>query len=506
MPRTIARHIRATVLALFAMLPICGQAAAAVANADSYIVVDAASGRVLSAKNPDARLFPASMTKIMTLYLTFEALSQGRLSLNTPLQVSELASEQAPSKLGLRPGSRVSTETCILAAVTLSANDCAMVLAENIGGNEDEFARLMTSRAKSLGMDNTHFDNPNGLPDEGQLTTARDMATLAEALIQRFPKYYRYFATRSFTYNGIAHPNHNHLMSRYPGMDGIKTGFIRASGFNLTASAVRDKHRLIAVVFGGVSAVSRDNYMAALLDDGFRKIAGQPGQPELTAGDMGVPPPEKPVAEAATGQVAGVALAEAGDAVESGEGAPAAAAAIVAEPVQPAQPAVQVAGNAGTKPNDDSSIAIPAKMLEEPVEAAGQAKPAAADVGPANPAPAAAGSMPTPPGKPAQPAVIAQGDADNQPEPAHVLRLPSHGASAKWGVQLGTYSSRVVSDAMLQKAVATLPKDIKGMARPVSVPIHYRHGKVYRAELTGMNQIAAKKACTVLAHCIPLRT
>ena len=458
-------------------------------NADSFIVVDAGSGRILNSRNPDIRLYPASMTKIMTLYLTFEALSQGRLSLSTPLSVSELAAEQAPSKLGLRPGSSISTENCILAAVTLSANDCAMVLAENISGSEDEFARLMTSRAHSLGMSNTHFDNPNGLPDDGQLTTARDMATLAEALIQRFPKYYRYFATRSFTYNGIAHANHNHLMSRYPGMDGIKTGFIRASGFNLTASAVRGGHRLIAVVFGGSSAVSRDNYMAGLLNDGFARVAGQPAtaQPgeELIAA-----PPEKPEEGASqntiaqlvdrTGKVDGVDLAEAGDDVENGEGGPAARNAIVAAPLQ-------------TEP-----AASPVKQ-----EAAAVAATAAV-VG--------AGVMAALP--PAKPAIVAEGDADIAEPPPHVLRLPVHKAAfhppqpqpkQSWGVQIGTFSSRVVSDAMLQHAVSTLPSDIRSQAHPVSQTMRGRHGRIFRAELTGFDQLSAKRACAVLTHCVPIK-
>ena len=156
-------------------------------------MVDANAGRVVSALNPDDQLHPASMTKIMTLFMTFEALQQGRLTLKTPMTVSENAASQAPSKLGLRPGSTITVENCIYAAVTLSANDCAMVLAENIGGSEERFAQLMTSRAHALGMTATHFNNPNGLPDPGQLTTARDMATLAEALIQRFPKYYPVF-------------------------------------------------------------------------------------------------------------------------------------------------------------------------------------------------------------------------------------------------------------------------------------------------------------------------
>jgi D-alanyl-D-alanine carboxypeptidase len=366
-----------------------------------------------------------------------------------------------------------------------------MVLAENIGGSEDEFARMMTSRARSLGMMNTHFNNPNGLPDDGQLTTARDMAILAQALIQRFPKYYRYFATSNFTYKGINHPNHNHLMERYQGMDGIKTGFIRASGFNLTASAVRDKHRLIAVVFGGTSARSRDDYMAGLLDDGFRRIAGQPGPAEMSAAFGAVtPPPEKP--SEGTGEIAGVPLAEAGDAVESGEGSPAPAQAIVAQPVEaPAAPAPQVTAQA--QPTKElPALSVPAEML---------------DVSPAKPS--------------ARPVVTAQGDADadavDNDEAAatpHVLRVPKHrvsyapsdSATTKWGVRIGTYSSRTASDKVLQKAVATLPVDMRDDATPVSIALKIHKKRAFAAELTGLNELQAKRACSVLTHCTPIKS
>ncbi len=505
-------------------LPLLGESARA-QSADSFIVVDAGTGRILNARNPDVQLYPASMTKIMTLYLTFEALSQGRLSLSTPLSVTQLAAEQAPSRLGLRPGSTISVQSCVLAAVTLSANDCAMVLAENIGGSEAQFAQMMTSRAHSLGMTNTHWNNPNGLPDPQQLTTARDMAVLAEATIQRFPKYYRYFSTRSFTYNGINHPNHNHLMSRYPGMDGIKTGFIRASGFNLTASAVRNGHRLIAVVFGGSSAVARDNYMAGLLDDGFSRVGGQPpasgAMQETIASaplDTAAPPPEKPqlAAEnsiarlaAPAGKVDGVDLSEAGDDVEGGEGSPASPAAIVAAPLpgmpSPTPAALQTASSAG----------YPA-TTPPPVRATPSAGPATLAVTEADltsPSP----SVVTSPPPPLKPEAPAQGDADASEAPAAPLapRAPMHnpsysapqaGRNPTWGVEIGTYSSRLVSDAILQKAVATLPQDVRGAAHPVSVALHARHRHAYRAELTGLNELQAKRACSVLTHCVPVKS
>ncbi len=246
---------------------------AAVDRTASYadIVIDAETGQILHATNPDRLRHPASLTKMMTLYITFQALEAGKIGYNQYLPISANAAEQAPSKLGLRPGQRIRVEDAILGLVTESANDAAVVLAEWLGGSEHGFAQLMTRQARALGMTRTNFDNPSGLPDDGQITTARDMAILGDALIHHYPQFYPFFSRDSFTYAGLYHHNHNHLMDRYDGMDGIKTGYIRASGFNLVASAKRGNVRLIGVVFGGHSAVARDNQMAQLLDEAFDK-------------------------------------------------------------------------------------------------------------------------------------------------------------------------------------------------------------------------------------------
>jgi D-alanyl-D-alanine carboxypeptidase len=233
------------------------------------IVIDADTGTVLHAVDADAPTYPASLTKMMTLYLTFGALSQHRLQLEHRLPISDYAASMAPSKLGLKPGSSIRVEEAILAIVTKSANDAAVVLAEGLGGSEENFARMMTEQARRLGMSRTRFENASGLPDPDQVTTARDMALLGRALIAEFPAYYPYFSTRSFVFAGHVQANHNHLLETYDGADGIKTGFIRASGFNLVASAKRDGHRLIGVVFGGQSQPWRDHQMARLLDQGF---------------------------------------------------------------------------------------------------------------------------------------------------------------------------------------------------------------------------------------------
>jgi D-alanyl-D-alanine carboxypeptidase len=239
------------------------------------IVIEGESGRILHATDPDGPRHPASLTKMMTLYLTFQALENGRLSLNDSLPVSAHAAEQSPSKLGLRPHQHIRVEDAILGVVTESANDAAVVLAEGIGGDESHFAQMMTAEAHALGMNHTIYRNASGLPNPAQVTTARDMAVLGHALVYHFAQFYPYFSHASFTYAGITHENHNHLMERYDGMDGIKTGYIRASGFNLVASAMRGDTRLIGVVFGGPSTTARDNQMALLLDNGFTQMNGE---------------------------------------------------------------------------------------------------------------------------------------------------------------------------------------------------------------------------------------
>ena len=272
------------------------RAVAAYAPTFEWIVLNAETGQVLGQYNADELTYPASLTKMMTLYLTFEALNQGRITLDQRFAVSEHAATRAPSKLGLNPGDSVPVRDLILAIVTKSANDAATVLAEGLAGSEENFARYMTAKARQLGMDHTWYDNASGLPDPGNRTTARDVARLALALYHQFPREYRYFATREFDFHGEIVHGHNHLLDWYQGADGIKTGFINASGFNLAASAVRDGHRLIGVVMGGRSWHSRDEQMASLLDQGFAIVArGGPAAPQsapvVTAAAPVVPAP-----------------------------------------------------------------------------------------------------------------------------------------------------------------------------------------------------------------------
>ena len=237
------------------------------------IILDADTGEVLRSRNADTRNYPASLTKMMTLYMLFAELDSGRMQLSDKLSVSKRAAGQPASKLGLKRGSSITVKQAIMALATKSANDVATVVAEAIGGTEWEFAAAMTMRARALGMKRTRFRNASGLPNRKQLSSARDMGVLAMAILRDFPHYYEYFSTRSFSYGGTTHRTHNNLLNRYPGMDGMKTGYIRASGFNLVASAVRDGRRVIAVVFGGRTAKSRDQHMVKLLDLAFERMA-----------------------------------------------------------------------------------------------------------------------------------------------------------------------------------------------------------------------------------------
>ncbi len=237
----------------------------------STIAVDARTGKILYGKNIDARRYPASLTKMMTLYLLFEDLQAGRISLNTRLRVSRYAASRPPSKLGFKPGQTISVRNAILALVTKSANDVATAIAENLGGSEKRFAQRMTRTAHAIGMTRTTFANASGLPNRRQMTTARDMATLGLHLQHDFPQYYHFFSTRRFSYHRRAYGNHNRLLGRVEGVDGIKTGYTRASGYNLTTSTRRGKKRVVAVVMGARSGRSRNAYMKNLINRVFLK-------------------------------------------------------------------------------------------------------------------------------------------------------------------------------------------------------------------------------------------
>lgn len=233
------------------------------------IVVDATTGEVMYAKRADSPRYPASITKVMTLYLTFEALAAGRIKLSDPVMMSPRAAAQAPTKLGIPAGDSITVETAMLSLATKSANDVAVALAEKLGGTESRFSAMMTLRAQELGMQNTRFVNASGLPDSRQISTARDIAILSRAIMRDYPQYYSLFSTKAFNFRGQSIRNHNGMLNTMPGVDGIKTGYTNASGYNIAVSAVRGNRRLITVVLGAPSTASRNNNAQELMLTGF---------------------------------------------------------------------------------------------------------------------------------------------------------------------------------------------------------------------------------------------
>ncbi|MEZ5827602.1 MAG: D-alanyl-D-alanine carboxypeptidase [Hyphomicrobiales bacterium] len=326
--------------------------AQATSNIKAAIIVDMNAGSVLYSESADALRSPASLTKIMTLYILFGYLKAGRCTVDTELAVTSHAASQAPTKLGLKPGSTIKVSDAIKALVTKSANDAAAVIAENLGGTEANFARMMTDTAHKLGMKNTTFRNASGLPNDEQLTTARDMAILAVHIIRDYPEYYEVFSTQYFTYQGRKYRNHNRLLFGYKGTNGIKTGYTRASGFNLTASVQRGDKHLVGVVLGGRTGALRDAAMRSLLDKHWAKA--QSGEKSTASkliaslfGSSSPPPPSKKPAYALAAATPTPALpaTEEGDINDPGEPIKASL-----SPNRPAQPATsakraQYAGN-----------------------------------------------------------------------------------------------------------------------------------------------------------------
>jgi D-alanyl-D-alanine carboxypeptidase len=330
----------------------------------SSIIVDANSGATLTASNPDAVRHPASLTKIMTLYLLFERLEAGKLKLDSELEVSEHASEQAPTKLGLRPGQTIKVEDAIKGLVTRSANDASVVIAEAISGDEDDFAKLMTRKARALGMTKTVYRNANGLPNPEQVTTARDQATLGRAIQDRFPRYYRYFATSTFVYRGHAIRNHNRLLGNVEGVDGIKTGYTRASGFNLVTSMRRGNRHLVGVVLGGRSGSSRDAIMRNLLAENLAKAATNRTVAAITERSASEANADVAEAEAAARPTHTV---QAQGAIQVASATPEPAAAPTTRSIAPAaKPSVLAAATAAVPPPQAKTAAVPPQARTEP--------------------------------------------------------------------------------------------------------------------------------------------
>lgn len=257
----------------FVAFLLCFGIANAAPKTTSSIAIDIKTGEVLSSENADVLRYPASLTKLMTLYLTFEALEKGKLKLSTPLKVSRVAAGRSPSKIGVRAGQTISVENAIKAVIIKSANDCATVLAEGLAKDEREFAKLMTAKARKLGMKKTVFKNASGLNNNLQVSTARDMAILGSAVYHHFPKYYKWFSMQKFTYQGRTYYTHNHVLKLFKGSDGMKTGYLAAAGYNIVTSAQRNGIRVLAVTLGHKTIQQRDRKVMDLMDRGIKKIA-----------------------------------------------------------------------------------------------------------------------------------------------------------------------------------------------------------------------------------------
>lgn len=471
------------------------RARAKAAQPDRYaaIVIEATTGTVISETNPDRRLYPASLTKMMTLYMTFEAIQNGRLRKNDRMKVSSRAAMQEPSKLGLAPGSTLRVEDAILGLVTKSANDASVVLAEAIGGSESRFGQLMTAKARALGMRNSQFVNASGLHNPNQYSTARDMAVLGQALIRDFPREYKYFSTNNFTYAGHAHRNHNRLMSTYTGMDGIKTGYVYASGFNLTASAVRNGQRLIGVVFGGKTTVSRNQQMAKLLDAGFESLREQRVIAQIEQR-------RNAIAADGTAAVTGTTTATT-----------AAATALSASPtIRAAQQKVAAQAprmqNNSTASRQDNSTA--SRQAGAMTKTAVQAAAKAAN----NPPPFDTMGLVTEQGDSGEgfDSVVTRPQPaanNNAPVPLAEAMQPKNPATqtasavtglGAWSVQVGAYSSHDASLSALKQVKQRLPASMTGQTQYLIAPLMTNRGMIYRARLSGLSRAQADDACRIL--------
>ncbi len=458
------------------------------------MVVDAKTGRTLFAENEDALRHPASVTKVMTLYMLFEQMERGRYSLDSPLQVSHFAASRAPSKLYLKPGSTIEVEDAIKALVTKSANDVATTIAENLAGSEAAFAEQMTAKARSLGMSRTVFKNASGLPDPAQVTTARDLTILARAIQDRFPRYYPYFQTRTFTFRGHTIGNHNRLLGRVEGVDGIKTGFTRASGFNLMTNARTDDRHVVAVVLGGRSGASRDATMASLVRSHLPRafagartapvVAEAPSRPVAVA--ERAPEPPRPARQAEP------------DATAATPRAPVARAPL---DLNAMRPVVASAAGAASTTTPSSTLRWNAGPQGIPQSAQGFAPVQSA---PAHPMPVA-GASPTVPAQKLD-ARLPAIEVAARPEPAKAdapRREPERTAAkpapvTPWVIQLGATDDEGKARSILDDAKSQGGRSLAG-ASAFTEKVVRDGATLYRARFSGFDEAdEAQEACKTL--------
>ena len=515
------RHLHAATSLLVTLLVILASTQVAAADRRAAMAIDANTGKVLYASKADEPRHPASLTKMMTLYLVFEEIESGRLSLQTKIRMSERAASAPPSKLNLKPGEEISVRDAIMALTTKSANDIAVAIAEHIGGSEEKFAQMMTERAQLLGMAKTTFRNASGLPNREQVTTARDMLTLALHLQDDFPQHYRFFSVRSFTFKGRTYRTHNSLLRTFPGMDGLKTGYIRMSGFNVVSSVRRSGRHVVAAVFGGTKAATRNAQMRALLNRTLPKASTTKTRKPAVVAFYKPAPPQRavrnaPSAPPQTAPAPAVTLASA---------APAAPALPVKAPAAPAQsswsePAISIAK---VRPVMVAPLAVQNNAGAAPaLQSAGdQVRPQLIGTGTV---PAAPGLRPSTlqqqaanlaQGKPGLTRLAAVGEGAGwgeaarlpvikaaarsepaQPAPAAVS-LTKPAASGGYQIQVGAYTSATEAEKAL---VAALERSagLLSAAAPVTIPVRSGARQLYRARFAGFNAQVAQTTCQEL--------
>lgn len=424
------------------------------------LIMDARTGEIIHARNADARRYPASLTKMMTLYLLFDAMERGKVSARSTMLVSRRAAQQPQTNISLKVGERIPVDTAIRALVVRSANDVAVVTAEHLGGSVESFAKQMTAKAHALGMKNTIFKNPHGLPDYGQYTTARDLAKLSIALRRDFPQYYNYFSVRQFSWKRVPYFTHNRVMLRYAGADGIKTGFINMSGFNVATSVRRNGRTLVGVVMGGNNAASRDDRMIALLENAQDMLVARGNQvANLQHRNLPTdlsPPVVAPQPKPAPQPI----IADRGIVNATSTLAPAVAAST------PVQPPVRIITPA--------PATEPAVKIVQPVAPAATAAPFAtmsesnARYGQSAIAPTLSMSKP-------------MNDVDTN----------------RWGIQVGAFEDRIQAEQAAKKAFAIASPNLQGTRIAVN-GAGAANKTIHRARLENLTEDQAKKACQML--------
>lgn len=473
-------------------------------------IMDADTGLILHQENASARRHPASLTKVMTLILLFDAIDRGQIKKTDRIRFSAHAAGMPPSKVGVREGGSISVEDAIRVLVTKSANDAAAAIAEKLGGSESNFALMMTRKARAIGMKDTVFKNASGLPNPAQVTTARDLARMGYVLVKDYGRHYHYFSTKNHTLLGVSYHNHNRLMETYPGMDGIKTGFINASGFNLLASAKRNNRRLIGVVMGGKTSKSRNERMARLLDDGFSKIGSFNIASAAKMDDTGIKnvpiPQQKPIFVAGLGQV----YAQ----VPPPQKPSSEISALVEDLV--AQDAAN--NNAAKEPRwafldngDENSVLnrmtgqgdydnAARNRLETGIIAIAAVK--REDFPHHFFAPAE--------GKNAKqdaqqsPKIIDASLPPQQPERIATAKSYTTNQGNEWAIQIGAFSNRESTNAAINSSLKKLPASLRAV-NPVVAPLQADNGNwLFRARLSGYSKDGALKACQILPDCMPI--